>query len=316
VRRNATDSLDLDGLSDGRYDLILGGDRSRTTRNRLWVGPKGPELAPWSGPTALLMPPGLADLLHRDVHGAVYLTAGLGSAALWWKLDRDADDAKAALADARERQLTATGADWTRARLDESRARADFADDDRMRKIWLAYTGGLWLGSAAETWLLTPSATLSPGEEGEWVVHAAPRSRGAALWRSLLIPGAGQRFVGRDTRANFFLGSCLAATAASLIAQDAFLTARRDVGDARRHLEAAQTTAERDLWSTRLSKSQQDRDDLSLVRWVLVGGSTYLYLWNLVDAYRGGAPRQRQDLTVSLSPTRGGVQLAVRWGAR
>ncbi len=311
---NSNAELDLGALPLGSYDLITHGPRTATTRGRLHLSTEGLEMEPWSNATALLLPPGLVETVHHDRRGWVYLGSGAVATGLWWWMNSTADDAEKDIRSAVDRRRAALDPEEQKqARLDEFDARAEFSDDNRLRKIWLAYIGGLWVGSAIDSWLLTPHATVWPQGEAGYQLSLPSRSGRSAALRSALIPGAGQRSVGRDSRANFFLTSFLTTTAATLVAQDAYLSARRDVASAARRRDAAITAEDRQRWQSEIDASKSDTDDLSLVRWVLLGTAAYVYVWNVIDAYRVGRPEAASGPRFSLAPTRDGARFAIRW---
>jgi hypothetical protein len=314
VSVSADTELDLHTLPVGSYNFFTHGPQTQTTRGRLHRTAEGVELSSWANATSLLLPPGLIETVHHDPRGWIYLGSGAVSTGLWWWLNSTADDAEEAILAAVDRRRNSSDTlEIQAAGLDELDARQQFNDDNRLRKIWLAYIGGLWLGSALDSWLLTPSATMSIQSGGEVQLSLPARSGGSSALRSALIPGAGQRAVGRDSRANFFLSSFLANTAASLVAQDAFLTARREVSTAERRFAAATTPEGQARWRSELESSKKDEDDLSLVRWVLLGTSAYVYLWNVIDAYRVGRPDNATGPRFSFTPTRDGARFALSW---
>jgi hypothetical protein len=137
-----------------------------------------------------------------------------------------------------------------------------------------------------------------------------PRAdRWKAVARSLIVPGGGQRYLGRTTRAAWFSTLVAASAAGAILAQDAFLDARRDHLAAQRRLHAA--VGDDEALRATVDEAASTRDFRSTLRWVLAGTAASIYLWNVVDALFVGGGAQGHAPPVTLAPTASG--LAVSW---
>ncbi len=106
-----------------------------------------------------------------------------------------------------------------RQRLDEV---GDFAadrarDEKRFRDAWLIYGGAVWGVSALDYWI-RPRLDLSETTPTRLTLEVPKVSRVGAVWRSLLVPGAGQEFANHRTRSIVWLGAALLSGAGYVVA--------------------------------------------------------------------------------------------------
>ena len=258
------DVVDVSVLPDGHYRVRAEGMGLATMRRRFEIDRGGIRPLSWSGPTSVLMPPGLDHLQNGEARGWFHLFAGaIGGAFLYSAVDTygEAPEGTPAEFDARN-----------------------------IRNLWTAYLSTIWLGASIESWLLTPEGSTRRTSEG--LTLGVPRAdRWNPTFRSVLVPGAGQRYLGRDRRANLFTGLFAVSAAAAIQTQDMYLEARRDNAD--------------------------DEDTKSTIRWIAVGATAYVYLWNVFDAFSLGRQAERSPgPQLVATPTHDGVALALNWSFR
>jgi hypothetical protein len=164
--------------------------------------------------------------------------------------------------------------------------------------------------------LLTPQASLQRMAGGQYSL-AMPRSgRFKAALRSLLVPGAGQRYMGREAQGNFFLSMTASLAAATIVAHDVFLDARRDQAEAQYRFDNAHSAAEIREARSELEDAADRVDDRNVLRWTVFGVTAGMYLWNIIDAFQSGDNGPSNDLSWSLAPTSDGVMVCATWSLR
>lgn len=308
-------SFPLDYLPEGEYRVLGRGAGLAASRARFEIDGRGLTSLGWSGPDALIKPPGLAHLEQDESRGWYHLGTATFSGVLWGLGIQDVGDAEDRIQNARAAlDLAPDAAARSQADLELSEARTEKTDEERIRNLWGAYFLTSWVGAGLEAWLLTPQATISRASDGARV--SLPRaSRWGAAGRSALVPGAGQRYLGRDTRANVFSTLIAASAAGAILAQDSFLEARRKESKLERQVALATTPTQRERLRIDLEDAQSDKDTKSLVRWVFAGTAAYFYLWNVIDAYRIGhqAEMATPGPSFSLAPTPEGMSLTLNW---
>jgi len=135
------------------------------------------------------------------------------------------------------------------------RASQKAQDTMNIRNMWTGYFAVTWIWAATEAWLLTARPQIQATAEGDFLLEV-PRATGwSAAWRSTLVPGSGQRYLGRSRRGNLFAASVLLFGAATLVAQEEYLKSKREFSVASFTYDAAQTPeqarqAGRALWNT------------------------------------------------------------------
>jgi hypothetical protein len=198
------------------------------------------------------------------------------------------------------------------ARLDLETALDEEAKEREMRNLYLGYLGLVWVGAAAEMWLLTPDVSMEAGP-----TLGVPAAGGAyAGLRSLVAPGAGQRAMGYSGRGNFFTLGVMGAGAVTLVAHESFLQARNEQSDAQRRYDAAETEADLNHWKSVLEDASGTADSRNLLRWILAGVTAGIYAWNVLDAWSlGSRAAQAGPLNLGLVPSPDGVQAVLTWRA-
>ncbi len=317
VTLGGTAPLPLDGLPPGRYRLEVGGLGLAEARGRLVLDAAGAaEVHAAVGPIALLLPPGLVHLGQGEgARGWLFVVGAVGGAtgAALKALDLgdandDADRARADYEDA------VSGKEFETARLTLLALNDRRADETDMRNTWLGYVGAIWAGAAVESWLLTPRPSLRRGESGDYVVEAPDAGSVAAALRSVLVPGAGQRYLGAPARGNRFTGAILALGAGSILAQQSFLSARRDQNDAQRRYESAATETETKHWKRELTLAADRTQSRGRLRWGMVGATLGVYIWNVIDAaVAGPGDGAASGLSLNLTPGDGGLRAGLTW---
>ena len=305
--------LPLDDLPPGEYRIEAKGRGTALARGRLVREPNAYAVMPSAGASALLLPPGIVHMQqHETGRGLLFLGGGLAGATMAVVNEVSRSDA-AEDVDIAQRQydLAVTEEDITAARLNLEDARDHTDDEAEMRNLWALYGGAVWVGAAVEQWLLTPHATLDAKSDALHVPHAGGPQ--AAL-RSALVPGSGQRYVGRSGRGNVFTMSMMGLGALTLVAHESYLGARRDQADAQRRYEEATTQEDQDRWQAELEDTADDADSKNTLQWAFVGLTAGAYVWNVLDAwFIGGRIGSEAPLDMSVIPRLDGVEASLTW---
>lgn len=281
------DVIDIPVLPDGVYRVEADGMGLASLRTRFEIDRGGLRPVGWSGPTSMLMPPGLDHLQKGESRGWFHLLSGaIGGAFLYKAVDDygDAADGSPAKTDART-----------------------------IRNLWTTYFATSWISASLESWLLTPEGS-SRRQNGDWTFSVPRADRWDLTFRSVLVPGAGQRFVGRDTRANMFTTLFAVSAAAAITTQDLYLESRRERTALLSQLGNAADETERAALNAQLDDAESDVDSKALIRWIAVSTTAYVYLWNVFDAFSIGRQAERSaGPQMVASPTQDGVALSLSW---
>lgn len=310
--------LEIEDLPAGRYRLRFDGWGVSTGRASITMGRDGTiESGRLHGAGSLLMPPGVA-ALEGGFKARGLLLLGMGSGGLVGAILKEKDrltardDYKRAL-DAYDR---ATSPEEARRQRLRALSTHDLEQDEaEVRTLWGIYFGSLWIGSALEAWLLTPSASFDRSGDGTYQVEVPSASGAFAGLRSALVPGAGQRALGHEGRGNRFMLAVGVLGAASILSHDSFLDARRDQRDYQRRYDAATSDEEISRLSRDLRKASDRADDWNWVRWSLVALTGGMHLWNIVDAVGLGQSESKPgSVKLSVIPAKAGLELGLVWG--
>ncbi|HEU5309909.1 MAG TPA: DUF5683 domain-containing protein, partial [Candidatus Eisenbacteria bacterium] len=150
------------------------------------------------------------------------------------------------------------------------------------RNGWLIYTGGVWAMSALDYWI-RPRIELVESTPTRLTVDVPEVSRVGALWRSLLVPGAGQEFANHRTRSTVWLGTVLFSAAGFVYAD---YRENRESHELEVAEDAAANAAPGDL-DEALIRVEQEQRDLSASRDLRTGfaiATAAFYALNLADA--------------------------------
>jgi hypothetical protein len=246
--------LELPAEATGRFSLVAEGEGISRTQGVFRVSTVG------HAPEVLSEPPGMSAGLFvrslnfpgfpsytakRENRGAVLILGGVG-----------------ALFGAGRSHLR------YRDRLDEF---GDYAadralDERRSRDNWVRFGAATW-GVSALDYMIRPRFDVREASPGRLALIAPTTGRGGALWRSLLVPGAGQEFAGHRSRGTLWLGAVLAAGAGVVIANGS--------------VDQAQTKVD---WTTTLIDSAGPSERVVLQRELEVRKND---LQEAVDARRG-----------------------------
>jgi hypothetical protein len=286
--------------------------RGRLTRTEQGIYVRG-----LSGPTSLLVPPGLQHLRNGEDRGWLFWGAGVASGVLLGMSHSDAVDADERRDDARAAYDRAVTEDDLQAARDELLAATLERDDRReVQNLWTAYFAATWLGAAAENWLLTPSPRISRDEAQDFRL-ALPQSGGwSNAFRSALVPGAGQRFLGASNRATLFTGAMAILGGGAILTQEWFLESRRDQEVAQAQFDRADTPSEVRAARRELRERAAETQDRDTVRWAFVGATVGVYVWNIVDAFGSGGQPDPSRFNLAVNPAPRGMSAAVTWSLR
>ena len=305
--------LPMDDLPPGDYRIEAKGRGTALARGRLVRESNAYAVMPSASATALFVPPGILHLQqHETGRGLLFLGAGLAGGTMAVVNEVSRSDAQEDVDIAQKRYDAAVAEeDITAARLSLEEAHDETDDEAEMRNLWALYGGAAWVGAAVEQWLLTPHATLDAKSDALHVPRAGGPEAGL---RSALVPGAGQRYVGRSGRGNVFTMSVMGLGALTLVAHESYLGARRDQADAQRRYEEATTQEDQNRWQAELENAADDADSKNTLQWAFVGLTAGAYVWNVVDAwFIGGRIGSEAPLDMSVIPRLDGVEASLTW---
>ncbi|HEX3112686.1 MAG TPA: hypothetical protein VHU20_05425 [Candidatus Eisenbacteria bacterium] len=262
--------LDFPVTVEGKYSVRLRGAGYPPVHGVIYVPPRGQLAFVLSEPRE-----GSLTLFMRGFNypGVPALTSGRTSRGVTLGLAASAGIFMAAKAhsDYRER-LDEVG------EFPEDRAR----DERRYRNGWLIFTGGTWALSALDYWT-RPRFDLAETTPSRLTLDVPTITRVGAVWRSLLIPGAGQDFSNHRSRGTIWLASVIAAGAGYVITDYRVNRDETDVKWAKIGVdEAGPGTIDEKL----LELEQQERDlsaSQDARRGFAIAGIT-LYSLNLLDS--------------------------------
>lgn len=308
--------LPVDDLPAGRYVLLLSGAGYPIARGSFHREPgEAWRLSSYAGPGALLTPPGLTHLARGErTRGMILLGAGLASAGVAIVQQVQLDDAADDVRRAQRRYDDASGdtaVREARAALESAHDRADRARE--VRSLWTAFAGAVWVGAAAEAWILTPAPDLARNGD-MWNVSTARRSGAAAALRSALVPGGGQRYAGRNGAAGRFAVGVTVAAAGALLAHESYLDKRSELDEAQRRYDAATTEGEATRWRDRVEDVKDAADGRNRLRWVVAGAAGAIYVWNVIDAALSAGPAgEARAWSLRLRPEGDGFAAGFTW---
>lgn len=269
---------------------------------------------PWAGPSSLFYPPGFVHLERGEKRGWIFMLSGATSGAMAIVKQagvRNAEDKidRAAFLNS----LAITEEALLNTRLATASAVQERNDEEEVRNLWVGYFAYTRIASSLETWILTPGPRFSAQGSGQYKVEIEPASGLQSGLRSLLVPGSGQRYMGRDGRGNFFAAAVGVGAAAAIASHDAFLEARRQQSDVQRRFLSAESEEEIEALRNQLREAANNTEDKNLVRWTVVGITGGLYLWNVVDAFALGNQARSEGMNWAFSPTPDGFLASVTW---
>jgi len=171
-----------------------------------------------------------------------------------------------------------------RKRLDEVGSFAiDRAQDEKdYRNAWFIYGVAVWGTSAVDYWI-RPRLSLTETTPTRLTLGVPRASRGGAVWRSLLIPGAGQEFGNHRTRSVLWLTAVLLSGAGYVVADYRVQRDATDLKWAGINLNNASPSEQ----AERLLKFEQAGRSLDVskdIRRGFVLGTAAIHAVNLIDA--------------------------------
>jgi hypothetical protein len=300
----ATSPIELEPLWTGRYRVTIEAPGHATVRGALLFPEDG------SRPTARSEPPGVTPgillrslnvpgfphlLSRRAGRGAALLVAGAGGLGA----------------------IVLNQAEY-RDRLDrpdlESQDRA--GDFRHARRSWTIYTGTVW-GLSALDYIVRARMDLLESTPTRVTVGAPRLRRAGVMWRSILIPGAGQDYANRKFRGLVWLGATLASGAAYFVAVESRhqiltkLTRAEALLATASPAEFADRQADVDHFVSREESSRQLVNGFAL-------GTAGIYVANILDAGivpLGGASSgtEKVSLVVPVHPRRAEIALTYRF---
>lgn len=302
-------------LPAGEYTLAAEGPGLPAVRGRFVLSPEGISRRPWAGPATALLPPGYSHLERGDSRGWALAAAAAGGAAMTASAQNTFRKAQDRMDRAqRVYSLAVSEESIADARHSLLAASQERGDRREVRNLWIGFLGATWLGAAMEAVVLTPQPSFTTQDGGTVCYAELPRAGGVqAALRSVLIPGGGQRYMGRTSRASFFFTATAALTAASIVAHDSFLEARRDQALAQRRFDDLDDELQFEQTRRSLEKAAERTDNRNTLRWVMVGAAAGVYAWNAIDAFSLGQSAGIPGFAWSVTPSSDGVLMSATW---
>jgi hypothetical protein len=262
--------IEIPATYEGTFSVRVRGEGFARTHGRIYLSPSG------GAPTLVSERPGAsAGLLVRSLNfpGIPDLSAGHGGRGLLLMTGAVGAGIAATRAHVRLRH-----------RLDEPGiyAAQRSADERVMRNDWIGYGLGLWGVSAVDYWIRPRFGLDEPSASGVTLLTPTV-TRGGVIWRSLLVPGAGQEYANQGTRGLAWLGATLASGAAFVVAAGEVHRAETQVASAQIQVDSA-GPSERAL---RIQEVQHQLDKLQSARdarHAFAVTTAALYAANFIDA--------------------------------
>jgi len=296
--------LDLGPGWSGRYIVTITAPGCATARGALFFPPRG------SRPYSLSDPPGVSGgLLLRslNVPGVPELMSGSQRRGL-------------ALLTAGAGGVLAMTRDHIKYR--DNLANPDEESQDRARNFryararWALYTGAVW-GLSALDYIVRPRMSLLESIPTRVTVGTPRLKRADVVWRSILIPGAGQDYANRRVRGLFWLGASLSSGAAFIIADESHYRIRTKLGRARALLAAASPGEVPDRQADVDHFTSLEETSRRLVHELTIG-TAGIYLANIIDAgivpLNGGSTAvKKASIEAPLGARRAAIALRYRF---
>ncbi len=310
-------TLALSNLLEGTYTLVASAPGHTAVRASLLYHADGStRFRPWAGPSALFTPPGFAHLRRAEPRGWLHFGGWSLSGAAWLLSYSELRDARDRLERAAVDLERSTDAEQTRAaRLEWSAAHEAEFDQSNVSALWASFVVATWIGGGLEAWLLTRTPEVSPSGDGSTRIHLPRADRWKTAMSSLLVPGSGQRSLGRERRGNLFTTAIMLTAAGAILAQDSYLDARRERSHATRLIGLTAGGPDADFAIAALRDAEEVTDRRSTIRYAVFGSAIALYAWNVLDALLFTDPGPSSSaLGLGVVPDREGVRVAWTWG--
>ncbi|MGH7681120.1 MAG: DUF5683 domain-containing protein [Candidatus Eiseniibacteriota bacterium] len=196
--------IDVPPLMTGIHSITVSGSGLSRTQGVIYLPPAG------GLPFVVSEPPGVTPALLLRGLNFPGITQFMGSRA-----GRGYPFATAAVGAA---TMAIRGHVMYRDRLDEvGDFAADRARDERYgRNSWLIYSGVVWGLSAMDYWI-RPRLSQAETTPARLTLGVPETTRFGALWRSILVPGAGQEYANHRTRSIVWLATVLGSGAAYVV---------------------------------------------------------------------------------------------------
>ena len=304
--------LDMEPQWTGKYSIRIEAAGYSTAWGALYI----PEVA--SSPTLRSEPPGLSPglflrslnfpgvpalLSHHRARGAALLSAGGGGLVA---MLRDQLEYRSNLK--KKNQVIPAGE--TNPESYYSALNFRYA-----RGRWQLYTVSVW-GLSALDYMIRSRIDLVEATPTRVRVSAPRLTRVGVMWRSMLVPGAGQDYANRQGRGLFWLGTTLLSGAAYFIADESHhrivtkLNRARDLLATAGPGQVADRQADVDHFTNLEETSRQLVDGLAI-------GTVGLYVANVLDAgivrIGGSTANRKVSLSAPVGPRRAAMALTYRF---
>ena len=305
TRNGGKTPLELPPYVMGRFEIDVVGPRLAKTQGVIVIPEEGGTPYLLSEPTGMSMKllvhglnfPGLPDLsCNRTERGMALMAAGAG--AIFGIIHYQAT---------------------YRDRLDEFGAFSyDRAiDEKRTRDAWFAYGGAVWAASAFG-YMTRPRFEMLEATPTRVSLGMKELSRYGSLWRSAVVPGAGQQYANQSGRGTFWVTAALAAGAGVVISNYYVDRRQTDVDWAEAAVDSAGPSEVIPL-AQQAEVARYDLGSALDARRAFVAALTATWILNIIDAavMPLGPPKppkpSKVHASVPITPTKVGVELSYRF---
>ncbi len=267
--------IDVPPLMEGEYSIVVQGPGLSRAQGVIYLPPRGGLPFIISEPLGVrgLNFPGVPDLMSGRANRGLTLVAGAVGAGF----------------------MAVRAHIFYRQRLDEvGNFAADRAQDEKdYRNSWMIYSAAVWGTSAVDYWI-RPRISLTETTPTRLTLGVPRATRGGAVWRSIIVPGAGQEFGNHRTRSVVWLAATLLSGAGFVVSD---YRTQRDETDLKWAKIRAGNASPSELVQRQLELDQarRSRDESKDIRRSFVIGTVSFHALNILDAMMMRLNLQKPD---------------------
>lgn len=191
-------------------------------------------------------------------------------------------------------------------------------DYQRGRNAWAVYFGAVYGLSAIDYWVRS-RVDLVESTPSRITLSAPAVSRGGAVWRSFLVPGAGQEYSNRGGTGLFWLAATLAAGGSYVTADGIVSKYESDLSRAERAASVA-SPSDLALLTREISRKNSDIESMKDVRRGTLAAAAILHVLNVFDAalvpagaHAVGSPPKKVSLSFPLLGQGSSIAVSTRF---